>query len=840
MSLYRKLRIHQIFGGGTGIGKTIISTALAKASTRLGEQTSYLKPIGTGTDSDDTHVSKFTGPDVSTKCLFTFSEPVSPHLAAERSRQQAVDTGSPSVTPTDQELITKIYEHLDMTAKSVGKDRIGSLYIESAGGVHSPTLAGNSQLEAFRPLRLPTILVGSALLGGISATISAYESLRMHGYHVDMLVMLKEEYYQNYQYLHRWALERGLEFAAIESPPDLLPHDASKEFHQMSRFYDRITQPESPVSNAVRALQARHLQRVEQLETMPQRALKQIWWPFLQHNSLVSPSQVTVIDSAYKDHMLTHIQAGPVDPSAPILTHEGQKESKDTDSLLEQKFDGSASWWTQSLGHAHPEITLSAAHAAGRFGHVIFPSCVHEPALNLTEHLLRTVGRGWASRVFFSDNGSTGVEVALKMGLTSYRRRNNLPSGVHFNLGVIGLKGSYHGDTIGAMDASEQSVYNAQVDWYKGKGIWLDPPQVQLVDGQQAQIFTNPGDQWGETGWKVPYGSLHEIYDVEKRFKEDPLSELYSDHIYTFLRKSRYESSIIPASLIIEPVVMGAGGMVFVDPLFQKVLISVVRANGQLFGHYKDAISWTRNLEEPAEEESNGGSWSGLPVIFDEVFSGLYRLGKASAAEFLGREVRPDIAVYSKMLSAGTVPLSVTLAREDIFDAFRGDGPVDALLHGHSYTAHPVGCSVALTGLNLYQSMDSTGRWDHAKSNWLLPSNPLQSVWSFWDQAFVAKLTKSSEVEGVMTLGTVLAIYLKDQTNSKGYTSCAAKDFLARLLNSCSKLCTEGGHKHMPFGLHARPLGNVAYFIASLNTPQDTLLAIQAAVLDSLALHPQA
>jgi dethiobiotin synthetase/adenosylmethionine--8-amino-7-oxononanoate aminotransferase len=83
------------------------------------------------------------------------------------------------------------------------------------------------------------------------------------------------------------------------------------------------------------------------------------------------------------------------------------------------------------------------------------------------------------------------------MGLTSYRRRHKLPSGVDFDLGVIGLKGSYHGDTIGAMDASEHSVYNAQVDWYKGKGLWLDAPHIHLVVSHQALIFTNPGDQWG-------------------------------------------------------------------------------------------------------------------------------------------------------------------------------------------------------------------------------------------------------------------------------------------------------------------------------------------------------
>ncbi|PLW34955.1 hypothetical protein PCANC_11409 [Puccinia coronata f. sp. avenae] len=857
MALYRRLRVHQILGGGTGIGKTILSTALAKASSQLGEQTSYLKPIGTGTHSDDQHVSRYSGPDVPTKCLYTFADPVSPHLAAERSRKLAKSTGSPpSVTPTDEELITNIYRHINATAGSIQQDRVGSLYIETAGGVHSPTLAGNSQLEAFRPLRLPTILVGSALLGGISTTISAYESLKLHGYDVDMLLVLREEYYENYAYLDAWARQRGLAFAAVESPPEMDTDDGAKDAEQMARFYDRITHPDAPVSHAVRALQQCHLRRVEQLETMPHRALKHIWWPFLQHNLLADPSQVTVIDSAYKDHMLTHQASPPTPspPSSPVSLIKDQIDAPDAGSLIQQKFDGSASWWTQSLGHANAEIALSAAYAAGRFGHVIFPSCIHEPALNLAEHMLKTVGSGWASRVFFSDNGSTGVEVALKMGLTSYRRRHKLLPGVPSNLGVIGLKGSYHGDTIGAMDASEQSVYNAQVDWYRGKGIWLDAPQVHLVGGHhhQAQIFANPGDQWGNTGWKVAYSSLQEIYDVDKRLKEDPLSEVYADHIYTLIRQARYHSSIIPAALILEPVVMGAGGMVFVDPLFQSVLIRVVRSNAQLFvGHDdKNAINIpsARNhhhLEPAGEGEAQGAAWTGLPVIFDEVFSGLYRLGRPSAASFLGRDVRPDIAVYSKMLSAGTVPLSVTLAREDIFDAFRGPGAVSALLHGHSYTAHPLGCSVAHTGLMMYEAMAAAGSWDAPKRCWLSSTQlqppailPAHTVWSLWEKPFVLQLTQSEDVEGAMALGTVLAVYLKDSDAAKGYTSSAAKEFLQRLQ---AAHLSRGDHENrIPFGLHARPLGNVAYLIASLNTSPATIQTLQTAVLAALNLTPEA
>lgn len=81
-----------------------------------------------------------------------------------------------------------------------------------------------------------------------------------------------------------------------------------------------------------------------------------------------------------------------------------------------------------------------------------------------------------------------------------------------------------------------------------------------------------------------------------------------------------------------------------------------------------------------------------IPVIADEVFTGLWRLGQVSAMSMLGRE--PDIACFAKLLTGGTVPMSVTLASEDVFNAFDGDSKAEALLHGHSYTAHPIGCQV--------------------------------------------------------------------------------------------------------------------------------------------------
>lgn len=82
----------------------------------------------------------------------------------------------------------------------------------------------------------------------------------------------------------------------------------------------------------------------------------------------------------------------------------------------------------------------------------------------------------------------------------------------------------------------------------------------------------------------------------------------------------------------------------------------------------------------------------GMPVIADEVFTGLWRLGFPTAMSALN--MSPDIACYAKLLTAGTVPMSVTVASQEVFRAFEGDKIAQALLHGHSYSAHPIGCQV--------------------------------------------------------------------------------------------------------------------------------------------------
>lgn len=167
-----------------------------------------------------------------------------------------------------------------------------------------------------------------------------------------------------------------------------------------------------------------------------------------------------------------------------------------------------------------------------------------------------------------------------------------------------------------------------------------------------------------------------------------------------------------------------------------------------------------------ASAPKSAPSWSGLPVIFDEVFTGLYRLGRSSSASFL--DVHPDIAVNAKLLTGGLIPLCTTVASQEIFETFSSPEKSDALLHGHSYTAHAVGCTVAVDSLRTMADMDKNGSWDQFKTDW--DANKVTSttasctsdVWSVWSQSLLRDLSRTETVESVFGIGTVLSISLRD------------------------------------------------------------------------------
>ena len=151
----------------------------------------------------------------------------------------------------------------------------------------------------------------------------------------------------------------------------------------------------------------------------------------------------------------------------PIVRGEGVYLYTDDGRKL---LDGTSSWWVNIHGHSHPRLNEALAAQARTLEHVVFANCTHEPAVTLAERLVRVLPKG-LTRVFYSDNGSTAVEVAMKLALQYWRQRDR-PERRKFAT----LHHAYHGDTVGAMSASEASVFTQPFSAMLFDVVRADPP----------------------------------------------------------------------------------------------------------------------------------------------------------------------------------------------------------------------------------------------------------------------------------------------------------------------------------------------------------------------------
>ncbi|CAN4084271.1 unnamed protein product [Withania somnifera] len=605
--------------------------------------------------------------------------------------------------------------------------------METAGGVASPGPSGSLQCDLYRPFRFPAILVGDGRLGGISATISAYESLKLRGYDV-VAVVIEDHGLVNEGPLSSY-LRRRVPVLVLPPIPKEMSNNLMEWFQEAQSTFHSLEE----------IMQSAFLERTSRLHNMPRKAHDIFWWPFTQHK-LVPEENVTVIDSRCGENFSVH------------------KVNNNVDSITQQ-FDACASWWTQGPDATlQIELARDMGYATARYGHVMFPENVYEPALECAELLLEGVGKGWASRVYFSDNGSTAIEIALKMALRKFLFDNMIVpdhsvaenAESHVDLKVLALRGSYHGDTLGAMEAQAPSPYTGfyQQPWYKGRGHFLDPPTVAMRDGVWKLSLPQEIETQNLSLEDLTFSLRENIFNENRDTSN--LANIYHLYIWQTLQLIIDSSgSTRTGALIIEPVIQGAGGMEMVDPLFQRVLVKECRNKK-------------------------------IPVIFDEVFTGFWRLGAESATEFI--HCKPDIACFAKLMTGGIVPLAVTLASEAVFEAFVGDSKLQALLHGHSYTAHAVGCTAAVKSIKWFKD---------SKTNHNLIAEAML-LRELWDSDLVRQISLLPAVHRVVVLGTLCALELRAEGSNAGYASLYARSLLQKLRAD---------------GIYMRPLGNVIYLM---------------------------
>jgi adenosylmethionine---8-amino-7-oxononanoate aminotransferase len=417
--------------------------------------------------------------------------------------------------------------------------------------------------------------------------------------------------------------------------------------------------------------------------------------------------------------------------------------------------DGVSSLWCNVHGHCVPELDAAVRGQLARVAHSTLLGLTNVPAVLLARRLVELVQSCGLKmdRVFYSDDGSTAVEVACKMAYQYWRnlgtgrpargRKSERPRSR-----FLALNSAYHGDTLGAVSVGGIPLFH-----HAFKGLCF-PVDFVPAPSHNPQHITRS------------------LAAIDTLLTNNP--EQY-------------------AALIIEPLVLGAGGMIMYPP-------SVLTQLRQLATRHDTLL------------------------IFDEVLTGFGRTGKMFAFQHAFPAIEnqkskikngPDLLCLSKGLTAGYMPLGVTLATRQVFDAFYVNPAAPGHLgktffHGHTFTGHPLACAVALASLDLFERHRLL---DHVQALMPLLADTLAQA---RQRPFVADSRQC---------GLIGAIDLVAADGTAFPAAWRIGGEICRRLRSA--------------GILLRPLADTLVIMPPLAIAPDNLRRLCAAVLDALAWIPQ-
>jgi adenosylmethionine-8-amino-7-oxononanoate transaminase len=310
------------------------------------------------------------------------------------------------------------------------------------------------------------------------------------------------------------------------------------------------------------------------------------------------------------------------------------------DAQGQRYYDTISSWWCILHGHNHPRIKAAIRDQLERLEHVHFAGTTHEGAIRLAEKLVALTPER-LNKVFYSDNGSTACEVAIKMSLQYWKHE-----GETRREGFVSLERGYHGDTIGAMSLGGVPSFKGPFD-----ALTFDSYRIP-----SPYCYRCPYEA------KTPAKSLN--YQITKLLNcsldcLSPLEKLLDDKGHEI------------AGIILEPLLQAAGGMIVYPVQYLTRL-------AELVSHHR------------------------VHLILDEVATGFGRTGLMFALEHAG--ISPDFLCISKGLTAGYMPMAATITTDDVYNAFYADYKEGrTFFHGHTFTGNPLASAAALASLEIFE-----------------------------------------------------------------------------------------------------------------------------------------
>ena len=417
--------------------------------------------------------------------------------------------------------------------------------------------------------------------------------------------------------------------------------------------------------------------------TLKERDKKHLWHPLTQHK--LHPEAIAITKA-----------------KGCVLTDENGNEY----------IDAIASWYTCMYGHCNEFITNRVSQQMKTLDQVVFSGFTHEPAILLSEELMTILPQN-QNKIFFSDNGSTSVEIGIKMALQ-----------YHFNKGekrnvLIAFEDGFHGDTFGAMSVSGLSVYNGPFE-----DFFLDVKRIP-----------------------TPNGSNHDA--ILESLKEIAKSNTIAGFVY-------------------EPLVQGAAAMKMHNAEGLELILKFCKANK-------------------------------IITIADEVMTGFGKTGKYFASDYI--HTKPDIMCLSKALTAGLLPMAITSCTQDVYNAFYSDDISKGLFHGHTYSANPLACTVAIAGIELLKSKE-------------IQDNIQRVINSHKD--FNNRIKNHPKVKSTRQTGIIFALDLNIEMERYGNLRDKLFSFF------------------MSNGVFLRPLGNTIYILAPYVISEKQLEKVYKTIEDVL------
>ena len=362
-------------------------------------------------------------------------------------------------------------------------------------------------------------------------------------------------------------------------------------------------------------------------------------------------------------------------------------------------FDANSSIWTNLHGHNHPKINAAINRQLKKIAHSSALGFANEPASLLAEQLVKaanpkSVGRESSragssgatphlNKVFFSDDGSTALEVALKLACEFSRRTKKIK-----NPKFLSLDGAYHGDTVGAVSLGHIDLFHKSFSGLLFKTDKVMSPYCYRCPFNRAKPERADGRDYRKCNWEC-VGLVEKKFAAQKR-KGNPY-----------------------AAFVFEPLMQGSAGMIPQPKTWLKQVSEIARNHGAL-------------------------------LIADEVMTGFGRTGgatlptgqlaKCPKPSFSPRDkenVQPDFLCLAKGMAGGYLPMAATLTTQEVFEVFLGEyEEFKTFFHGHSYTGNQLGAAASLASLEILESKKSIQSRinlekkmrEELKSLWQLPS----------------------------------------------------------------------------------------------------------------------